>query len=1148
MKKFFSLILLTILLSVTCYAQYPSAVYYVPDSTISYGRTMKSYDFIYNIQDSSLWVLTSKALATNSLATSSKYLMASKYVVPNLENVLTLGSYGGNIGITGVPSITNGGGITTGSYGFNYRGIMSYSAGFNFGSQIVDGGFGFADGLGTAISGGRGFATNAGQILNSGFGLAKDGGTLMESGTGIAIGGGVITQGGAGLALGNSYIRQGQGISGNSSTIDTSYGLAFNTSYLRGNSIGFVGNTGTISNYSYGMAFNSGLIKDYSFGVAEGSSNIINYGRGIAINGSNINNSSGIAMGGANILDGGVGFAMNGGNIAGGSVGFASGGASVTSSSNGVAMNGGTMVNGATGFVSNGGTLSNGATGFATNGGFIDYGSNGIAVNSSFIKNNSNGVAFGNSLIDTNSFGISFGNTQIYNTSYAIGFQNSIINSSNAIGLSNSQITNSQGAIATGSSTITNGNNVVGIGLSVIDSSSNVLINGHNNYVNNSSSASVISSTNSSIDNSELVASIGGNRSDIRNCDTSVFINAKERIYQNYKNSTIVGADVYLLDIPTTTESNLVYIDSNGKLSKSGVTTNTSYNVYCLLDGNQTNTGTGTFLDPYKDLNYAVSQTSPQVKAETVLVTSGNDTIKNFDNTSFFSIGMTVTGSGIPSGSIVIGIVPNTSIIISKKATSTSTTIVRFWQLKTIIVSGSGSVSSNIYKDGINFDFGDSYIYWNNFTLFQPTASMQNDFVLNGGNFTGKGNDGNFFQLYYASDESSLTIKNVKIECECASTLISTGFYRIKKAIVIGDIRSYNSSCLQVSANNIYVDGKFKALYECVSIEVYGGDGVCVIDANLESSIGYALYHNSYNNGKQVVNGNIIGSVFLDCNDIVMNGNINGSAFYFNPSSVSKCVVNGVCSFTSTIILNGSFSSVSFSSLSGSINSSCNNVTIEKYSGVIQASNGTITINGMISSQSTLGFFNVTNTIININNWFSTNESYSTSWVNSGCVINISENSYVQFAPTTTMGATINVYGGMIMYGDNGVFAITGTINIGNRGYIDLKNHAYLNLTSGKIIHNGRINQLDNFNENLQAITKSGGTYVSNNGRFVMNNTKSPIKCTANTSASRDVYYLGLTTNCNGTTYGALFSYDGSTFAPNPIILNNLNESTNFNW
>lgn len=54
MKKFFSLILLSIVLSVTCYAQYPSAVYYVPDSTIAYGRTMKSYDFIYNIQDSSL--------------------------------------------------------------------------------------------------------------------------------------------------------------------------------------------------------------------------------------------------------------------------------------------------------------------------------------------------------------------------------------------------------------------------------------------------------------------------------------------------------------------------------------------------------------------------------------------------------------------------------------------------------------------------------------------------------------------------------------------------------------------------------------------------------------------------------------------------------------------------------------------------------------------------------------------------------------------------------------------------------------------------------------------------------------------------------------------------------------------------------------
>ena len=59
-------------------------------------------------------------------------------------------------------------------------------------------------------------------------------------------------------------------------------------------------------------------------------------------------------------------------------------------------------------------------------------------------------------------------------------------------------------------------------------------------------------------------------------------------------------------------------------------------------------------------------------------------------------------------------------------------------------------------------------------------------------------------------------------------------------------------------------------------------------------------------------------------------------------------------------------------------------------------------------------------------------------------------------------------------------------------------------------------------------------------------NAKSPIRCTANTSASRDVYYFNAITNCDGTTYGLTFAFDGSSFAPNDLVGGTLYENTNY--
>ena len=71
----------------------------------------------------------------------------------------------------------------------------------------------------------------------------------------------------------------------------------------------------------------------------------------------------------------------------------------------------------------------------------------------------------------------------------------------------------------------------------------------------------------------------------------------------------------------------------------------------------------------------------------------------------------------------------------------------------------------------------------------------------------------------------------------------------------------------------------------------------------------------------------------------------------------------------------------------------------------------------------------------------------------------------------------------------------------------------------------------------ISLIKKTLGTLkILPSAKLKVGNSLSPINCTANTSASKDIYMFGCITNCNGTTYGLAFSFDGSSYAPNDLV------------
>jgi hypothetical protein len=149
-------------------------------------------------------------------------------------------------------------------------------------------------------------------------------------------------------------------------------------------------------------------------------------------------------------------------------------------------------------------------------------------------------------------------------------------------------------------------------------------------------------------------------------------------------------------------------------------------------------------------------------------------------------------------------------------------------------------------------------------------------------------------------------------------------------------------------------------------------------------------------------------------------------------------------------------------------------------------------------------------------------------------------------------GGNVNNYGSitMIYYGigvaANKTFVNRGTI-ISNGSL--LNSNAIIRLTNATSTFENYGSIINNTTDITKAVIEktAGKLYLRQGSYLKVANGKSPIKCTANTSASKDVYYFGVTDNCDGTTYGLGFAFDGSSFVPNNLVTgSSLYENVNY--
>jgi hypothetical protein len=165
----------------------------------------------------------------------------------------------------------------------------------------------------------------------------------------------------------------------------------------------------------------------------------------------------------------------------------------------------------------------------------------------------------------------------------------------------------------------------------------------------------------------------------------------------------------------------------------------------------------------------------------------------------------------------------------------------------------------------------------------------------------------------------------------------------------------------------------------------------------------------------------------------------------------------------------------------------------------------------------------------------------------------------------------------VVNYGDitcMQIFPNVSGLSLINYGRINTYVYGIIMNVSVKITNYGTIESIGNFSNNTAMVLINHASAIFDNyGRLINNqtditdaliektagklylrqgsylkvsNSLSPIRCTANTSASKDVYYFGVTDNCNGTTYGLTFAFDGTSFAPNDLVGGTLYENVNY--
>ena len=555
-------------------------------------------------------------------------------------------------------------------------------------------------------------------------------------------------------------------------------------------------------------------------------------------------------------------------------------------------------------------------------------------------------------------------------------------------------------------------------------------------------------------------------------------------------------------------------------------------------------TGRGGLSNPYLTIEYALSDTTNTgtftCNTATSTTLSG---ISDAANASL-EVGQFITGSGIQYATIIVAKGNqggNANTVTLSKATDTTATGITatWWKQYRLVANGKFNVVTSLNKSGFIYDFKNAIIYYGAISLFRFTANS----VIPEYFFLGK---------TYGTSTSSLlfnhTVSFNSVELDygyaySAGTGVQIGNYLILgNAITISNYKIYGE----------YLNAQFGTV---AKITGNSSTNPSSFDGNTYGFLGGLSLSGVVLNGTHVTPAGVT---------VYSGSNLSGTGYLKGAVSFG-----GVCSFKgsidSTAIFIGSFCSIDIAVLNwaGSITTTGtkNTLTLNtfEYGGSIIVNAGaSLNLHGMLSAASVT----VTGTLNNFAQIVATAYSGMSITVNGTFINNgviapgpgvatyfyvganglLKNNSLIQTNHFTSSGtgyrvennSEIEVTGYGILLVHSGIF--NNNASIITRGTITNASGVVTLGAVGAEFNNRGLVYNKQPDTGVSTISKTSGILRLYPGSVLkVSNGKGPIQCTANTSASKDIYMLHCITNCDGSTYGLGFAFDGSSFVPNDL-------------
>ena len=559
------------------------------------------------------------------------------------------------------------------------------------------------------------------------------------------------------------------------------------------------------------------------------------------------------------------------------------------------------------------------------------------------------------------------------------------------------------------------------------------------------------------------------------------------------------------------------------------------------VNGVNSATGRGNINTPYLTPEYALSNITNT--ATFTGNTATNTTISAISdvNNALLEVGMYVSGSGIPFETIIVakgnqGSNANT-VTLSRATTATATGVTVTWRkIYEVRLNGSFIVASNLFKEGFYINSQTARISWSNFNLFDLTTVVLTTpyYILGNGNYFGT----HISSVFINGSGTQTSGFAVSISFGDIETISTTYTFNITLTNAIIQIRG-----VYVNARFGYV-GNFSA----------GGFDIDFTSYGLLGGLGF-----STGNSSSILSGShttpasvsVLSAGYYTQSTASLNGSTSWSGYsshrgYLKGTnhSVAQSDITVLNRGGGTITCTGGTSNIttsdSVNSVTINVNSGCA-CNVYGYDVTLASITGTLNMYGQTNSNSTIsGGAGVINNYGYI--YVVSMGSFTGTFNNWGAVS----------AGSFGGGASVNNYGSVtvIYYGIN----VSSSKTFLNRGVIIsngalLNSNAVVTLTNATSVFDNYGSITNNDTDITKAvIEKTAGTLYLRQGSYLkVANAKSPIKCTANTSASKDIYSFGTTDNCNGSTYGLTFAFDGSSFAPNNLVTGStLYENVNY--